>query len=80
MIRNLDFAHPAIIIVIVILGLWEAVWKAIALWHAGRNRHLAWFVVLFILNTAGILEIIYIFAVGRPALKRVEPVETSPTS
>ncbi|MCU1413498.1 MAG: hypothetical protein JWN80_838 [Microbacteriaceae bacterium] len=72
MIRTLDFAHPAIIILIVILGLWEAVWKAIALWQAGRNRHLAWFIVMFILNTAGILEIVYIFAVGRPALRAKE--------
>jgi hypothetical protein len=47
---------------IVLLGLWEAAWKGVALWRAGKNAHLAWFVCLFIFNTLGILPIIYIFA------------------
>ena len=42
------------------LIVWEAVWKSIALWKAGRNNHVVWFVFLFILNTAGILPIVYI--------------------
>jgi len=40
--------------------IWTAVWKGIALWKAGRNNKVAWFVVMFILNTAGILPIIYL--------------------
>jgi hypothetical protein len=46
---------------LIILVLWEAVWKLIALWKAGRNNQLAWFIVMAIINTAGILEIVYIF-------------------
>jgi hypothetical protein len=61
--------HPLVLVLVFLLVVWEGVWKGIALWHAGRNRHLAWFIVMCILNTAGILEIIYIFAVGRPALR-----------
>lgn len=45
--------------------VWSAVWKGIALWRAGRNGDLAWFIVLLIVNTLGILEIIYIFAFSR---------------
>ena len=37
----------------------------IALWRAGRNGHLGWFIALFLLNTLGILPIIYIFAFSR---------------
>lgn len=44
-----------------LLGIWSFVWKAIALWKAGRNNHFAWFIALFVINTLGILEIIYIF-------------------
>jgi len=40
--------------------LWSAVWKAIALWKCGRNNQLVWFIAIFILNTAGILPILYI--------------------
>jgi hypothetical protein len=52
-------------IVLPIAIIWSAAWKGVALWRAGGNRHLAWFVVLFIFNTLGILEIIYIFAFSR---------------
>jgi methionyl-tRNA synthetase len=56
--------------VLAVLAAWELVWKGIALWKAGRNRQLAWFVVILILNTAGILEIIYIlFFQRKPAQK-----------
>ena len=44
---------------------WSMAWKGVALWRAGRNGHLAWFIVLFIFNTLGILPIIYIFAFSR---------------
>jgi hypothetical protein len=47
------------------LIVWELAWKGVALWRAGRNGHLAWFICLFIFNTAGILPIIYIFAFSR---------------
>ena len=47
--------------IIVLIAIWDAVWKGIGLWKSGRNNQLAWFVVLFIFNTAGILPILYIF-------------------
>lgn len=40
--------------------LWSIVWKGIALWKCGRNNQLAWFIILLVANTAGILEIIYL--------------------
>ncbi|MFX4261379.1 DUF5652 family protein [Pelotomaculum propionicicum] len=42
------------------LVAWSIIWKALALWHAARNSQLAWYIVLIIINTAGILEIIYL--------------------
>ena len=45
--------------------VWEMAWKGVALWRAGRNAHLVWFVCLFIFNTLGILPIIYIFAFSK---------------
>ncbi|MFH1003631.1 MAG: DUF5652 family protein [Chloroflexota bacterium] len=50
---------------VLLLVVWSTVWKGVALWRAGRNGNLGWFVVLFILNTAGILPIIYIFGFSR---------------
>ena len=59
---------PAVIVLIVALAIWTAVWKAIALWRAGRRADLAWFIVMIIVNTAGILEIVYIFGFSRRRL------------
>lgn len=45
---------------IVVCVLWDSVWKLIAMWKAGRNNELVWFICLAIFNTMGILPIIYI--------------------
>lgn len=47
-------------IVIVAVALWEMAWKGFALWRAGLHRQPGWFVALLVLNTAGILPIIYL--------------------
>jgi methionyl-tRNA synthetase len=46
--------------IIVVLSIWESIWKAIALYKAGGNKDMAWFIFIFIFNTAGILPIIYV--------------------
>lgn len=45
---------------IFLLLAWTLVWKGIALWKSARNKQKYWFIALFILNTAGILPIIYL--------------------
>jgi methionyl-tRNA synthetase len=40
--------------------VWDAVWKGIALWKAARNNQLKWFVALIIINSLGVLPIIYL--------------------
>ncbi len=45
------------------LMIWSAIWKGIGLWKSAQARNVVWFVLLFVLNTAGILPIIYIFFV-----------------
>jgi len=49
------------VVFFVLLLIWAAVWKALALWNAARDGSRIWFVVLFIVNTFGILEILYLY-------------------
>ena len=42
------------------LIIWTVIWKGIALWKSGRNNQLTWFIFLLVLNTAGILPILYL--------------------
>ena len=46
------------ITVIILLAIWDGVWKVIALWKSARHDQLAWFICLAIFNTAGILPIL----------------------
>jgi len=54
----------ALIMLMILGSVWSIVWKGIALWQAARRDQLGWYVALLIINTLGILEIIYIFAVA----------------
>ena len=59
-----------LIVVIVLLAIWDGVWKLIALWKSSRHNQLGWFICLAIFNTAGILPILYILCfqkIGPPA-------------
>ena len=62
--------HP---VVIVLMVLWSLVWKGLGLWRAANLRQKKWFIALLIINTLGILEIIYIFLISRKY--RVEVIE-----
>jgi len=52
----------------ILLGIaivWVMPWKAVALWRSARNGSVPWFIVLLVINTLGILEILYIFWLGK---------------
>lgn len=51
--------------VFILMIIWSLVWKGWALWRAAKNDSKPWFVVLLIVNTLGILEILYIFVFGK---------------
>lgn len=46
---------------VVIAVVWSAVWKMLALYKAARLEQKVWFGALFVINTLGLLEILYIF-------------------
>jgi hypothetical protein len=52
-------------IAIFLVLLWTLPWKGIALWRAAGNKHLWWFLAIFLVNTLAILEIIYIFGFSK---------------
>jgi len=58
--------------IIVPLIFWSIIWKGIALWKSARRSQKWWFIVLLVVNTLGILEIIYIFLVAK---KKPEAVQ-----
>ena len=55
---------------LMLLVAWSLMWKAIAVWRAARNNQLGWFIALFIVNTVGLLEIMYLLLFSK---KRQRP-------
>ena len=53
--------------------VWTLIWKGLALWRSAELRQKWWFVALLVINTLGILEIVYLFLVTRGY--KVEVVE-----
>jgi hypothetical protein len=49
-----------IVLLVAVFVLWDMVWKAIGLWKSARNSQLGWFIAIMVLNTIGILPIVYI--------------------
>lgn len=50
----------AFVPLIIVAALWTLIIKGYALWHAARNGQKGWFIALLIVNTLGILEIMYL--------------------
>lgn len=45
--------------------VWGMFWKGLAVWYASQKRQKVWFILLFVLNTFGILEILYLLFVAK---------------
>jgi len=48
------------IAVLSLIVVWGLVWKGFALYRAGKQNQPGWFVALFLINTVGVLEILYL--------------------
>ncbi len=70
LLSQLSGINPAWIALAVV---WTLIWKGLALWRSASLRQKGWFVAMLIVNTLGILEIIYIFLISRKY--KVEIVE-----
>lgn len=50
----------AIMGLFVFISLWELYWKGRGCWYAARNKQLGWFIAILVLNTIGLLPILYL--------------------
>ncbi|MBS3163262.1 hypothetical protein J4427_01070 [Candidatus Woesearchaeota archaeon] len=60
MLETLALLGTGFLALIIVLSIWEAIWKGFGMWRSARNGHLVWFVCILVLNTIGILPIIYL--------------------
>ena len=60
-----------------LLAIWSLFWKGLALWKSARNDERYWFVALLVINTMGILEILYLFVFAKTKLVLVSEPKSS---
>jgi hypothetical protein len=48
------------LVLILIAIIWTTIWKGIGLWKSAQKKHKGWFIAFLLINTLGILPIIYI--------------------
>jgi hypothetical protein len=63
-------------LVFTLVVIWSIIWKGLALWRAAREGSKPWFVVLLIVNTLGILEILYLYVFSAKGKTGGEMTET----
>lgn len=57
---------------IVVAALWSVPWKGVALWKSARQSDKKWFIALLVVNTLGLLEILYIFVFSKRLRKEID--------
>lgn len=53
-----------------VIYLWSLPWKGVALWKSADKKHLKWFIALLFINTAGLLDALYIFYFSKRGEKK----------
>lgn len=63
-----------------LLIVWGLVWKGLALWRAARENSPWWFVALLLLQTWGVVEIIYLFFFAKEKIMLTNSTSKKSTS
>lgn len=69
-LANWAGVNPMLILIAII---WTLIWKGLALWRAAELKQKYWFIAMLLINTLGILEIIYLFLIAKDY--KVEVIE-----
>lgn len=55
-----DVLTPELRVVFTLLLIWSLAWKLVSLWKSARHGQKIWFFVLMLVNSVGLLDIIYL--------------------
>jgi hypothetical protein len=58
-----------------LLIVWSVAWKGLALWRAAHKESKIWFVVLLLVNTVGILDILYLYVFSKRNLGQAKAAQ-----
>lgn len=53
------------VLIATLIVLWSLPWKVLALWKSARQNQKWWFLAFILINTVGLLEILYLFVLSK---------------
>ena len=53
--------NAGLLTLLIFIAIWEVIWKGLALWRTARQDKSTWFVLILVLNTVGILPMVYLY-------------------
>ena len=72
MANSLGISLGSFIFYIGLIAIWTLVWKGLALWKSAGKKQPIWFIILLVVNTLGILEILYLFVFSKMGKNKKE--------
>ena len=69
-------SQGVVFILVMLLVIWTVAWKGIALWKSARSSHRNWFIALLIINTVGILDILYIYVFSKKKTEEIQSTDS----
>jgi len=70
--NSLGISISSLIFFTGLIAIWTLVWKGLALWKSAGKKQPIWFVILLVVNTLGILEILYLFIFSKMGKNKKE--------
>lgn len=61
-----------VVVVLLIVAIWDIVWKLLAMWRASKRNEPVWFVLIMIINSMGIVPILYLIFTKEPKKENVK--------
>jgi hypothetical protein len=58
-----------------VLVLWEIWWKGKALWKAARTSETKWYIAILVVNSIGILPLLYLYVFSKKGEKTVKATQ-----
>lgn len=68
---QLHITPSTLLVGIFAIIVWSICWKGISLWTAARRGEWIWFVLLLLINTVGILEMLYVYVFSKKNLPNI---------
>ncbi|HVY35916.1 MAG TPA: DUF5652 family protein [Candidatus Paceibacterota bacterium] len=62
---NITQLHGPVRVWLALMVIWSIIWKGFALWRAAHKEEKGWFIALLIVNTIGILDILYLYVFSK---------------